>query len=360
MDGFAELYGEVEVILMESVTASEPESLNHLFRSIHSIKGNAAIMQLFSLVDFTHVIEDVAEALRGGRFPLTEPIGECILLGLDRLRDLHNRELWGHEFGNLYEQELKELFKALAVADSSTCEERAKTILNLLGAGVYSANEEEIKDDKFDPEARPQVLVVPDQGTPERAQADLSYFQELSFFIDQQSPYWIDRSVQLFDWAHKMNLIAGSVVNYEQLTAAIYLHDLGMMFVPHEILNKVTELDDLETESIRHHPTTGCKFLVRIPGWQEAAIMVLEHHEWVNGNGYPNGIKGEAIHPGARILAILDAFFSIVSGRADRTRRRSVIRAISEINAGIGTQFDEYWVHCFNEMIKEESKSGSI
>lgn len=92
--------------------------------------------------------------------------------------------------------------------------------------------------------------------------------------------------------------------------------------------------------------------LNRIPGWEEAALMIYHHHERPDGQGYPQQLGRTKICPGAKLIAIADSFFSITNTRADRTHKRSILRAVSEINAYSGTQFDEETVDAFNQMIK--------
>ena len=95
------------------------------------------------------------------------------------------------------------------------------------------------------------------------------------------------------------------------------------------------------------------EFVRRMSQWQEAALIISQHHERFDGAGYPAGIAGAEIHSGARIMAILDAFYAIINSRADRAQRRSILRAVSEINACAGSQFCPVWVDYFNQVVRE-------
>lgn len=360
MDGFRDLSNDVEGYLTSLVEEDEQESLNALFRDVHSIKGNAAMCGLAVLVDYTHALEEVAESLRSGRYPMTALLGETIQLGMDRLRDLHYREICGQHFEELFEHELAELFLLLSDAESDAVDTVCGRVLECLGveytlAPADSASECEpssgvVEASELSPAAAPQVTNT----------RDLDFFHELALQIDNQNHYWQGRSIQSFDWAHKINVLGGNIVDYEQFSAAIYLHDIGMSFINTEVLQKKGALTPEELAEIRMHPHWGHSYLIRIPGWEDAARMVLEHHEHVNGNGYPNQLVGDQIHPGAKILAIVDAFFSMSSGRADRSMRHSTVRAVSELNARADTQFDKFWLQCFNEMIKQEVREGHL
>ena len=93
---------------------------------------------------------------------------------------------------------------------------------------------------------------------------------------------------------------------------------------------------------MQQHPIWGYELLNRMEGWNTAADMVLQHHERIDGEGYPHKKVGDEINDGARLLAILDAYYAMPNLRADRSHRRSIMRAISEVNACIDTQFDSY------------------
>ncbi len=352
LESFKELSNEVEIYLDRiACDDAEIDNLNGLFRAIHSIKGNAAMVQLKTIVNYTHSLEEVIDAIRGDIIQPNTQIVEALQLGFDRLRDLHERELMGYQFDNLNEVELGTLYSNLANADESTSSNICREICSILAAGfVNEAYEEAIETEEI------ECLTIPDTHT--KGSFDLEFFKELAIQVDKQSIYWDGRSETLCDWALKMNGLGGSKINSDQLAAAVYLHDIGMSFVTVNTLEKSENLSENEIEEIRQHPHWGYNYLIRIKGWDEAATMVLEHHERIDGKGYPYGNKGKLIHDGAKILAIIDAYFSITNGRADRANRRSIVRAISEINARKGSQFDEIWVEIFNQMIKEELRGN--
>ena len=353
LDSFRDLSNEIEIYLDRiSCGDTEIDNLNALFRAIHSIKGNAAMIQLTCIVNYTHSMEEVVDALRAYALPASTRVAEALQLGLDRLRDLHDRELLGHEFDNLHEHELEELFSNLAKAEGSNVEEICLCVVDILGAGFLH--------EPVQPDEITEPIVISCVTTPEehnKKSFDLQFFKELALQVDRQSPYWNQRTETLLGWAHKMNEMADMPINTDQLSAAVYMHDIGMSFIRNSTLSKSEDLSAEEIEEIHQHPLWGYNYIVRINGWDEAATMILEHHERIDGKGYPNGNKGHLIHDGAKILAIIDAYFSITHGRADRTNRRSIVRAISEINARKGTQFDDRWVEHFNALIKNELKN---
>lgn len=358
MDAFYDLYDEIESAVSRLTGGSGDAELNALFRAVHSVKGNAGMLQILSIVNFTHALEDIAASLRSKRYVADPLICEVLHLGMDRVRDLHLRDILGNNIENVREEEIAPLFRRLAEADQASVSVVAREVLATLGAGV-DLDVTAIPGQQEPDEALPGRTDKSGQCS-QKIRDDLAFFQELTLQVDKQTQYWEGRSLQIFEWAQKLNALGGNIVNYDQFAAAIYLHDIGMSFVPNSILNKQGKLEPEELAQIRKHPHWGYQFLIRMPGWEEAARIILEHQEHFNGQGYPARLETNAIHPGARLLAVIDAFFSITTGRADRSQRRSIVRAISEINSRSGSQFDPFWVQCLNEMIKDEIKAGRL
>lgn len=360
IDAFIDLSEDVEECLQELREENflgDKELLNRLFRAIHSIKGNAGMMQYTKIVDFAHAIEDVAGSLREQRYECTNAICEILLVGMDRLRDLHFRDVLGKAYENLQEDKLKELFSAIAHADDHSVSDCVDRMLNFLGGGVENIDREVKPVTSPVSHDFPSVFV---ELSDEKIRSDLNFFHELALQVDSQTDSWFGRSFQMFEWALKVNKIAGNTIKYEQLSAAIYMHDVGLTFLPKRLFDNIYNLSGADEKIYRAHPHWGYNYLNRIPGWEEAAIMVLDHHECIDGSGFPNGKHGNEIHPGARLLSIIDTFFSLLHSKADRNSRKSVLRAISEINSGAETRFDGMWIQCFNHMVRDEVKSGLL
>jgi HD-GYP domain-containing protein (c-di-GMP phosphodiesterase class II) len=125
----------------------------------------------------------------------------------------------------------------------------------------------------------------------------------------------------------------------EHLRIAAHLHDLGKIGVPDEILHKPGPLDDTEWAIMREHPVWGARALETIPGFRPAARAVRHHHERWDGGGYPDGLAGEDIPIGARVIAVCDAYEAMTSTRPYRPALAEPI-ARERIVAGTGSQFD--------------------
>ncbi len=125
----------------------------------------------------------------------------------------------------------------------------------------------------------------------------------------------------------------------EALTAAAVLHDIGKLAVPEHILSKPGKLTHEEFDKMKIHPVVGAEIVERAQFPYAVAPIVRAHHERWDGNGYPDGLKGEAIPIGARILAAVDCFNALASDRQYR-RALPIDRSMQEISAGAGKEFD--------------------
>ena len=125
----------------------------------------------------------------------------------------------------------------------------------------------------------------------------------------------------------------------QELARAAQLHDLGKIAVPDEILQKAGPLDEREWQFIHQHTVVGERILLASPAFRSVASVVRWSHENWDGSGYPDGLVGEAIPLGARIIAACDAFSAMTSNRPYRAAM-SVEQAIEELERCSGTQFD--------------------
>jgi putative nucleotidyltransferase with HDIG domain len=135
----------------------------------------------------------------------------------------------------------------------------------------------------------------------------------------------------------------------EVIARGAFLHDIGKMAIPDDILHKPGKLTDEEMAVMREHCYLGYKIISRIPFLAEAAEIIYAHQERYDGTGYPRGLKGEEIPLGARIFAIADTLDAMRSKRAYRDAQ-SIQAARKEIETWSGRQFDPQIVKVFLEM----------
>ena len=146
----------------------------------------------------------------------------------------------------------------------------------------------------------------------------------------------------------------------EALRAAALLHDIGKLAVPEHIINKPGRLSPEEFEKMKIHPIVGGEILERVNFPYAVVPIVRSHHERWDGKGYPDGLKGEDIPLGARILAAVDCLDALAS---DRQYRRGIPldEAMEQIAQGAGTQFDERVVQVLQRRYAElEAKAKAV
>jgi diguanylate cyclase (GGDEF)-like protein len=132
------------------------------------------------------------------------------------------------------------------------------------------------------------------------------------------------------------------------MARAAELHDIGKVAVPDQILQKPGPLDPPERDFIQQHTLVGERILSAAPALQPVARLVRTSHEWWNGSGYPDGLAGEAIPLGARIIAVCDAYHAMTSDRVYQPPVEPEA-ALAELRRCAGTHFDPQVVAVFCE-----------
>lgn len=138
----------------------------------------------------------------------------------------------------------------------------------------------------------------------------------------------------------------------KNLRLGAVLHDIGKIGITHNILHKPTKLTRDEYEVMKTHPSIGLNITRPIDLAQDVFDIVGQHHERVDGGGYPSGLKGEQISPLARIVSVADAFDAITSDRPYRKRFSSEY-AVKEILSLVDAQFDREAANALNRVYPE-------
>ena len=126
---------------------------------------------------------------------------------------------------------------------------------------------------------------------------------------------------------------------FEAIRTAALLHDIGKLAIPDYLLNKPGKLSDMEYQKVKVHPKVSAEILANVEFHYPVLPIIRHHHERWDGSGYPDGLKGEVIPHGARILAVADAFEALTSDRVYRSRT-SPEQACAVIEAWCGIHYD--------------------
>jgi hypothetical protein len=180
----------------------------------------------------------------------------------------------------------------------------------------------------------------------------LSTIQALAEAIDAKDPYTAGHSRRVADYAarlaREMDLTGAEV---RQISSAALMHDIGKIGVSEEILRKPTVLGEREYGLVQTHPVMSAKILQPIQALRELVPLIRHHHEHYDGQGYPAGLRGEEIPIGARVMAVVDAFDAMASGRAYQAVM-SLKDILGELTLYSGRQFDPRVVDVFLRAIK--------
>ena len=136
---------------------------------------------------------------------------------------------------------------------------------------------------------------------------------------------------------------------------AALVMDMGKANVPQRVLNKKDPLTPQEWEIIKSHSRLGSEMAAAVPFLADTALCILHHHEYWNGSGYPDGLKGEQIPIESRILAVASDYDAMVSERPYHAPM-SPEQAASEIRKGISVKYDPSVAEAFLELLAEEIK----
>lgn len=180
-----------------------------------------------------------------------------------------------------------------------------------------------------------------------------STVESLALAIDAKDRYTNEHIQRVKEVAVRIALKLGlQGDDLRALETGALLHDIGKLAIPEQILSKTGKLTAEEFEKIKLHPDMGAKILQPVHFPFPVMPIVRHHHERWDGNGYPSGLKGEAIPLGARILAVADVYDALTSDRSYR-RGWSTEKTMEHIRASSGSHFDPAVVVAFFEIVDD-------
>lgn len=185
---------------------------------------------------------------------------------------------------------------------------------------------------------------------------EMSYFstvKALARAIEVKDPYTFGHSERVTDYAIAIaNRLSLNEWDMRNIKYAAALHDIGKIGIARKILNKPGALSEEEFVHVKTHPQLGDSIIEPVTFLQAPREIILHHHERYDGRGYPDGLKGEEIPLGARILAVADSFEAMMSDRPYR-KALPVAEAVKELEINAGTQFDPLVIEAFMRAISD-------
>jgi putative nucleotidyltransferase with HDIG domain len=137
----------------------------------------------------------------------------------------------------------------------------------------------------------------------------------------------------------------------ELIHTAALVHDIGKFIFPDSILLADTKLSDADFAIVRRHPVVGAELIGEIEGYGPVAELVRHHHERIDGRGYPDGLAGERIPLGSRIMSVADVY-DVITARDTYRTPVSMSEAFAELRRSAGTQLDAPLVELFIDLVK--------
>lgn len=188
----------------------------------------------------------------------------------------------------------------------------------------------------------------------ELEEAYVSTVKVLSAAIDARDPYTLGHSTRVAKYARQIGEAFGfSHEELEDLEVASLFHDVGKLKTPDALLHKDGPLDTLEHREVANHSEHGAAILSRAPSLQKYIPAVRHHHEWYDGEGYPDRLRGEDIPLHAAIISVADAFDAMTSVRPYKNSF-SRADALDELARCSGTQFHPLVVAVFHSVLEAQ------
>jgi hypothetical protein len=183
--------------------------------------------------------------------------------------------------------------------------------------------------------------------------------EALASGIEQRYGYSYQHTTKVVEYAVKLaRRLKLARTEVDTLEAAAKIHDLGKVSIADEILQKPGPLSPEEFETIKAHSVIGSEIAAKLSAYKPGIRIIRHHHEWYDGSGYPDGLKGDEIPMGARILTIADAYDAMTNARPYRAPLE-VEEVLEQLQKGKGSHYDPRLVDQFCELIQEELQEAA-
>jgi HD-GYP domain-containing protein (c-di-GMP phosphodiesterase class II) len=237
------------------------------------------------------------------------------------------------------------------ISGTVTCENQGEYITLETGDYFYVKNLKEKVYFKTATEV--SILYVANQHVFHFLSDIIKDVTEMRMQVEEKDMYTHDHGLRLQDYSvrigEKLHLSKGEL---SKLSYSAIFHDIGKINVSDEILKKPGKLTSEEFDCIKKHPLDGVD-IINNTLLKDSALAILQHHERLDGSGYPNRLQGDEICLEGKIIAVVDTFDAMTSDRPYRKGMDPKV-AFAEIKSLVGRHYDEKIVQCFEEVLKED------
>lgn len=347
-----------QALLMLELSPEDDEQLKELQQGLLVIQQAMPGIGLERMQPLTQSLSGLLQAVREKHLHFETVLSDLILLGVDDIKMVIEKIIDGDDERCVLMTRFSKICEgidAVSTADESSRNSVIKDALLLLDPSMEIIETAITNSDSL---INLFSKDVPDEeelaayGVEESD--DFIFFRALSEPLEGRANYWRGRVHRMLRLALKMNDQAGRPIDPNQLAAAIYMHDAGMALLPLELINSTAALTYAQREQIKQHTVIGYELMRYMNNWRDASLMVLQHHEQVDGKGYPYGLKEAEICEGAKVIAIVDMVDARSHERAHAMLlKRPLLRAAIELGKHSGEQFSEKWVNIFKGVFQE-------
>jgi HD-GYP domain-containing protein (c-di-GMP phosphodiesterase class II) len=178
--------------------------------------------------------------------------------------------------------------------------------------------------------------------------------------LERRDPYTFRHSIRVTEYTRMMLAMMPQIPKptADAIVAAAHVHDLGKVGAQDGSLKKPGALTADERAELQQHAAIGAEIVDRLEAYKPSVAVIRHHHERWDGTGYPDGLTGERIPLGSRIIAVADAFDAMTSDRVYRPALPAEV-AFAELRKGAGTQFDPQIVELFQRAFDEQARAAT-
>lgn len=344
-----ELHEASENDLIElELTPNDKELQRSLFRSVHTIKGDLGLVGFTPMIEVLQYTEEILDMLRKGEVVYDSSMSGLVLGLMDEVLKFVEQciDLGKATYDDVFIGKIVDIIKQCEPDNKSQHHGLFLQASNLIRG--LDIDEEEQSEQKVEL----AKTGVPKNISPEK-QVDLLFFRDVMRPIEKRAGHSEGRTDRMAALALYINSTAEDPIDEEQLAVACYVHDFGMAFMPHTIVTKTEPLTEEEENLLRSHVYKSTRLLEHLSHWDGARKMIMQHHEHVDGSGYPLGIKGNRICDGAKLIAILDRFVSLTVKDHDDEEVLSEKDAVIAVNKNYKGQLSANWLRVFNKAMTD-------